>query len=149
MTIAQNTPLLIGATLSAIASLLHVCIIFGGAQWYRFFGAGERMASAATAGSWYPTLVTSGIALLLLAWAAYALSGAGKIPPLPLIKPALCFITSLYLVRGLFIFVVLALIPSKVTPFLVWSSAISLVYGVVHLLGVIQAWNTIGAVIRG
>ncbi|MGQ4584278.1 hypothetical protein [Lysobacter sp. F60174L2] len=36
--------------LNAIAALLHVgCIIFG-ASWYRFFGAGERMAQLASAG---------------------------------------------------------------------------------------------------
>jgi len=40
----RNTFLMIGAALSGLAALLHVgCILFG-APWYRFFGAGEKMA---------------------------------------------------------------------------------------------------------
>jgi len=34
-------------TLSFIASALHIAIIIGGPSWYRFFGAGESMASMA------------------------------------------------------------------------------------------------------
>lgn len=41
---------MLGSGLSAIAALLHVGIIIGGPSWYRFFGAGERMARAAAAG---------------------------------------------------------------------------------------------------
>ena len=40
--------LIAGAVLSGIAGLLHLAIILGGAPWYRFFGAGERMALVTT-----------------------------------------------------------------------------------------------------
>jgi hypothetical protein len=46
--------LLAGAALSAIASALHVAIIFGGPGAYRFFGAGERFAQLDAAGSHVP-----------------------------------------------------------------------------------------------
>ena len=82
----RNLFLVIGASMSAVAALLHVgCIIFG-ASWYRFFGAGERMAQMASAGSWYPAIVTSFIAAMLFTWSLYALSGAGVIPRLPLLR---------------------------------------------------------------
>src|SRR5215208_488965 len=68
--------LLLGAGLSGAASLLHVAIILGGPDWYRFFGAGERMARLAANGSPYPVMVTAGIALVLALWSLYALSGA-------------------------------------------------------------------------
>lgn len=136
-----NTALLIAACLSAIAALLHVGIVFGGAPWYRFFGAGERMASAAAAGSVYPTLVTLGIATVLALWSAYALSGAGVIQALPWRKLALCAITAIYLVRGLAIVPLLAWAPSQATAFLVWSSLICILYGAIHLLGLRQAWH--------
>ena len=59
----RNAFLIAGALLSALAAALHVgCIVFG-APWYRFFGAGERMAQMAIAGNWYPTVVTAVIAL--------------------------------------------------------------------------------------
>jgi len=50
MTTVLNTPLVVAASLIDIAALLYVGIVVGGAQWYRFFVAGERMASAVSAG---------------------------------------------------------------------------------------------------
>jgi putative oxidoreductase len=82
------------------ASLLHLGIIFGGPDWYRFFGAGERMARLSARGSAYPTAVTAGIALTLGLWALYGLSGAGVIRRLSLLRPALVLISGVYFVRG-------------------------------------------------
>ena len=90
-----NLPLLVGSILSAVAALLHGGIIVGGASWYRFFGAGERMARAAAAGRAYPAVVTSFIAAGLALWSGYAASGAGLLVPLPLLKPALMAITGI------------------------------------------------------
>ena len=135
-----NTPLVVAAAFSAIAALLHVGIVVGGAPWYRFFGAGERMASAAAAGRWYPAIVTFGIATVLALWSAYALSGAGIIAPLPLLRWALITITGIYLARGLAVVPLLVFARSRVTPFLLWSSLVCIVYGAVHLLGLSQVW---------
>lgn len=141
MSAETNVTLLVAACLSAVAALLHVGIIIGGAPWYRFFGAGERMASAAAKGSYYPAVVTSGIATVLALWSAYALSGAGIIEPLPLLKWALVVITGAYLLRGLAIVPLLTFARSRSTPFLLWSSLISIVYGAIHLLGLTQVWS--------
>jgi hypothetical protein len=135
-----NALLVVAAGLSTIAALLHVAIIVGGAQWYRFFGAGERMALASAAGRWYPAIVTAGIALVLSVWAAYALSGAGVIQKLPLLKLGLSVITAVYLVRGLAIVPLLVIAREKTTPFLLWSSVICCGYGIIHLLGLTQVW---------
>jgi hypothetical protein len=136
-----NVPLVLAAGLNAVAALLHVGIIIGGASWYRFFGAGERMASAAAKGRLYPAVVTSGIAGVLALWSAYALSGAGIIEPLPLLKLALIVITSAYLLRGFAIVPLLTFARPKSTPFLLWSSLVCIVYGAVHLLGLSQVWS--------
>jgi hypothetical protein len=89
-----------GALLTGAASLLHVAIIFGGPDWYRFFGAGERMARLAARGSFYPTIVTAAIAAVLAVWTLYALSGAGAIRPLPFLRPGLVLIAAVFLARG-------------------------------------------------
>jgi hypothetical protein len=136
-----NKPLVIGALLSGIAALLHVGCIYFGAPWYRFFGAGEEIAQMAEAGSWTPGLVTAGIALVLGIWALYALSGAGAIRRLPLLRTALCTITGIYLLRGLAALPVALLEPQQATAFLWWSSAICLGFGVVHLVGLCQRWR--------
>jgi hypothetical protein len=140
MQAAVNIPLAVGAALSAIAALLHLGIIAGGPRWYRFFGAGERFARAAAQRKWYPTLVTLGIAAVLGAWAAYALAGAGVIGALPMLKTALVGITAIYLIRA-FAYVPLVLAKGgRITPFVVWSSLICFVFGLVHLLGLVQRW---------
>lgn len=90
-----------GGLLTATASLLHLAIIAGGPDWYRFFGAGERMARLAARGSPYPAAITAGIAATLAVWALYALSGAGVIRRLPLLRPALLLIAAVFLGRGL------------------------------------------------
>jgi hypothetical protein len=134
----HNAFLIAGAILSALAAALHVgCIVFG-APWYRFFGAGERMAQMAIAGSLYPAVVTAVIASVLAAWSLYALSGAGVIRALPLLRPTLCAITAVYLLRGLVILPLVAL--GRSTPFWWWSSAICLFIGAVHVAGLSQVW---------
>lgn len=137
---STNLWLLVGAALSAIAAVLHLAIIIGGPAWYRFFGAGEGLARAAEQGQAWPHLVTLGIAAVLAAWSAYALSGAGVLPPLPLLGLGLVVIAAVYTLRGLALFPLLVFAPRQVTPFLVWSSLICLAYGVVHIVGVRQAW---------
>jgi len=89
-----------GALLTGAASLLHVGIILGGPEWYRFFGAGERMARLSARGSFYPTVITACIAFVLGLWALYGLSGAGVIRRLPLLRLALVLIAGVYLARG-------------------------------------------------
>jgi hypothetical protein len=143
MIISYNGWLIAAAALSGIAVLLHVVIVFGGAPWYRFFGAGERMAVDAATGRRYPAVMTSGIAAILAIWAAYALSGAGVLPAFPLPKLGLVAITAVYAVRGLAIMPLLVIARDKATPFLVWSSLICFGYGAVHLVGLIQVWPTL------
>lgn len=136
-----NPFLLASAALSAIAALLHVgCIIFG-PSWYRFFGAGERLAQLAAAGSSVPTVMTAGIATVLSLWAVYALSGAGVIARLPLIRVALCAIAGIYLVRGAAGLVFAAVAPGeRSVAFWVWSSLICLGIGALYLVGTRQVW---------
>jgi hypothetical protein len=141
MTPSYNFALIASAALSAVAALMHVGCIIGGPSWYRFFGAGERMAKAAERGSMYPALVTSGITAVLLVWAAYALSAAGVLPSLPLLRVGIVVITAVYLIRGLVLVPVLIVAPGKATPFVIWSSLSCLGYGAVHLVGVVQKWS--------
>ena len=127
---------------SAVASALHLAIIAGGPRWYRFFGAGEGMARAAELGKWQPVAITVAIALVLAVWAAYAFVGAGAIgdPGLPLLRTALCAITAIYLLRGAVIVPALVRPVTAATSFAIWSSAICVAIGLVHLVGLLRAW---------
>ena len=137
---ARNDQLIIAGSFSMLAALLHIACIFGGPDWYLFFGAGERMARLAEAGAPYPTIVTLVITSVLVGCGLYAFSGAGIIKKLPFLKACLVLITTVYLVRG-----IAGLIAPFVTSdpivhqnsviFWLISSVICCIYGVFYFLG--------------
>lgn len=146
--VKANAFLVGAAILNAIAAALHLgCIVFG-APWYRFFGAGERMAQLAIAGSWYPAVVATAIAVMLCTWSLFALSGAGVIRKLPLVRTVLCLITSVYLLRGTFVLPFMAYFPGRSISFWWWSSAICFAIGMVHLIGLRQVWSRLSGIHR-
>jgi hypothetical protein len=146
-----NGWLVLAGCLSVVASLLHVACIVGGPAWFRFFGAGERMARMAERGEAWPTVVTLGIATVLMVWALYAFSGAGVIGRLPLLRMGLVAISAVYLVRGLVLVPVLlpaqfpGLARAGITPgpFWIWSSAIVLAFGLAYAIGTWTAWSAL------
>ncbi len=139
----HNTVLMTGAGLSFIAAMLHLVVIIGGPSWYHLFGAGKRFVRAAEAGKRCPTLITLGIAAILAGFGLYALSGAGFLPPLPMLRPLLCVITLVYLIRGVAGPVVLR--GTGRSPIFIWTtSGICLIYGLCHLVGSAQMWQLMG-----
>lgn len=135
--------LLAGAILSFAAAILHIGVIIGGPDWYRFFGAPEEYAIAAARGSVFPAIVTLGIASVLAIWGVIALSGAGLFARVPLLRTALITITTIYLLRGAVLIPAFLYVPYPEGAFDYWSSAIVLVYGLVHLAGLRLAWPSL------
>jgi hypothetical protein len=140
-----NRLLVAGGSITAVAALLHVAIIIGGPNWYRFFGAGEQMARLAARGSIYPAIITASIAAILGVWALYAFSAAGAIRRLPLLRLGLTLIAAVYLARGILgVPVVLFAddpyanqLKAKMT-FMVVSSAICVFLGLCYAVGAVQ-----------
>ena len=126
--------ILIAGVLSLLVAILHIAIVVAGAEWYRFFGAGEQMAKMAEQGSLIPAIVTLAIALVFAIWAAYAFASAGIIAKMPLQKIALIAISSIYILRGLVV-VVLIFKPMLASSFNIWSSLVSLAIGLLYAYG--------------
>lgn len=132
--------LILAAIGSFAVALLHVAIIFVGASAYRYFGAGD-LVPLAEQGSAVPALITSVLVVLFAVWGAYALSGAGVIRPLPLLRVALVLIAAIYTLRGLL------LVPELIQlargglaePRMAVFSAVSLAIGVLYLAGVVSS----------
>ena len=135
--------LIAGGWLSVIAALAHIGCIIGGPDWYRFFGAGEDMARAAARGDLYPTLITLGIAAMLLIWAGYAFSGAGWLPRLPLLRTGLVVISAIFLLRGLVFVPINLWRPHYSQGFAITSSLIVLVYAAAYGIGTMRAWKSL------
>ena len=140
----MNYYLVAAGCLSALAALMHVgCIVFG-ASWYRFFGAGEQMASMAEQGLLKPTIITSFIVVVVLSiWALYAFSAAGLVMRLPVIRIALIVITMMYIVRGVAGFYFVANPMGRSPEFWIWSSVICVSIGMLHLIGLKQQWSSL------
>jgi len=139
-----NPWLIAGGWMSLVAAVVHIACIFGGPDWYRFFGAGEPIARAAERGSWVPPLMTLAIASILAIWAAYAFAGAGRLPRLPLMRTALVAISAIYLARGLIIIYPPLFNRSDLSwAFMLWSSLIVLAMGIMYAIGTWRAWPTL------
>ncbi|AWB65486.1 hypothetical protein C2869_03125 [Saccharobesus litoralis] len=141
----RNYWFILAGCLSIAASLLHIACIIGGSDWYRFLGAGEQMAQMAERGEITPTLITLFISGVLATWGLYAFSAAKFIPRLPLLKFCMLAITAVYCIRG-FGGLIVALFPNSYQvqhlgiEFVVWSSLICAIFGVVHIVAVKLAW---------
>ena len=143
MSTLSSTALTIGAALSASAAIAHLACIALGPSAYRFMGAGEKMARAVEAGRIKPTVVTLAISAVLLGWAAYALSGAGVIGPLPLTKLALLAITAVYIARAVAFPLLRPAFPENSATFWYVSSGICLVIGLLHAVGLASGWSAL------
>jgi hypothetical protein len=132
--------LLVGGALSAAAAVLHLVVIWYGAPAYRYFGAGERLATMAANRSPWPGILTFGIAATLAGFAAYAFAGAGMLK-LPWTRAVILAIGALYAARGLALAPV-ALIQRGASRFDVVSSLAALVMGIAYLAGALLSGPT-------
>lgn len=138
----------IAGILSFLTSALHIAIIFGGPEWYRFFGAGENAAMQAEQGSISLIISTLFLAVVFAVWGLYAWSGSGILPRLPFLRTCLILITFVYCARGLAGFIVPFVsshprIAQLSVRFMMWSSFISLCFGLVYLKGIWDRWSSL------
>lgn len=137
---SRNVPLMLAGLATFLASAFHLVCIAGGPEWYLRMGAGEAMASMATQGHWYPTVVTMFIAAVLAIWGLYAWSGAGLIRRLPLLRTCLAAIAAVFLVRGLAFVTLQVYFPGNSMTFWYASSGICLGIGLLYAAGLRQSW---------
>ena len=131
-----NIFLILGGIGSALVAILHVFIIYFGASAYRFFGAGEEMAIMRENGSLIPDLITAFIVIVFIGFSIYAFTAAKRLNRhLPFLKFGLIAIASIYLIRGLALPFLLIFTPEKIAPLILWSSLISLSFGLCYAIG--------------
>jgi hypothetical protein len=121
------------AVLDAAAAVAHFACIFWGAPGLRLLGAGERLAQQAEAGHCYPPVISAAIGALLSLLAAYALSGAGLLDPLPGLRPVLVLAGAVFLARAAAAPWLRPFFQGNSAMFWIVSSAICLALGLLHL----------------
>lgn len=127
-------------------ALLHAAMIFMDPWIYAYFGA-PQLGRAKAAGYSYPDLMAAGLVLIFAAFGAYALSGAGRIRRLPLLRIGLVLIGMVFTLRGLVLIPELAGLASgaDVPPRMAFFSLVSLVTGVAFLAGTRSRWRQMKA----
>jgi hypothetical protein len=133
----------VGVTATA-GALLHIAIIFGGPDWYAFFGAPQALVELARSGHPRAPITTLVIVAILAVFAAYAFSGAGTIRRLPLLRLGLACIGAVLILRGLLFVPLILWRPNalaricecrSVDTFIVVTSALCLLLGIGYALG--------------
>jgi hypothetical protein len=136
-----NIPLVFGSVLSLSAAVLHFACIPWGVDGFKFLGAGEPIIRMSASGHWYPPFIAFSIGSVLSVWSAYALSGAGMLPPLPHLRWVLVGISAIYLLRAVAFPLLKPAFPGNSNAFWLMTSSICLFIGLVHLIGLIQVWE--------
>jgi hypothetical protein len=136
--------LLVASAASFSLVLLHFAVIVVGAPAYEFFLAGKRMVDMSQEHALTPTLVTGALAAVFAVFGVYALAGAGVLQ-LPATRVLVAAIGCVYTLRGLLIVPEAVMVrfldrPARALIF----AAISLLIGVVHLVGVARRWRLLG-----
>ncbi len=133
--------LLVASAASFALVLLHFGVIVAGAPAYEFFLAGRQMVEMAQEHALTPTLITGGIAFVFAVFGVYGLAGAGFLH-LPATRVLVAAIGCIYTLRGLLIVPEAIMVrfldrPARALIF----AAVSLLIGVVHLVGVARRWR--------
>lgn len=138
--------LTLAAALCFGIALLHAAIIFMDPYAYGYFAA-PQLGRAKAAGYWYPDVMTAGLVVIFATFGAYALSGAGRIRRLPLLRVALVLIGAVFALRGLVLFPQLAQLAAGTgaPPRMAVFSLVSLVTGVAFLAGTRSRWEWLRA----
>lgn len=126
--------------MSALVAVLHFACIVIGAPAFRLLGAGDRLAVMAERGHWYPSALALGIGAAFSVCAAYALSAAGVLPPLPMRRTVLGLFTGVLFFRALAFPLLRSVFPWNSTAFWLVTSSICLLMGMLHLVGLKQVW---------
>lgn len=132
--------LIAGAAASFALVVLHFGVIVAGAPAYAFFLAGDQMVDLAKVHSLVPTLITGALAFVFAVFGSYALAGAGFLA-LPATRVLVAAIGCIYTLRGLLIVPEALMVHFMDRPVrALFFAAISLVIGLVHLVGVFRRW---------
>ncbi len=137
--IQKNTLLVIGGWFSIAFAVFQISGIWWPASAIRWFGGPAEMSVTRPV---IYALLCLVVGLGVAVFGFYALSGAGKVARLPLLRTMVTTVTVVYLLRGLLLFPQLPTIIRYPT---LWRfaefSLISLIVGFVHLGGLVKLYR--------
>jgi hypothetical protein len=130
--------LILVALIATFTALAHLSCIFLGPSCYKAQLAPSEIIQSAIDGTFLAPVSTVVISALFLLCAVFAVSGAGFIKKLPLLKPVLISISGLCLVRGIVTIPFSFLFPEMVSTFSIVAGFIWFLSGILYLYGFIH-----------
>ncbi|MEJ2612574.1 MAG: hypothetical protein P8179_21570 [Candidatus Thiodiazotropha sp.] len=127
--------LILVALIATFTALAHLSCILLGPSCYKAQLAPSEIVQSATDGTLLAPVSTVVISALFLLCAVFAVSGAGFIKKLPLLKPVLITISGLCLVRGVVTIPFSLLFPEMVSTFSIVAGFIWFLSGILYLYG--------------
>ena len=138
----SQSVLVLAGIISFILAIFQAVIAFS-PSWSLYFGAPEFLVSNIR------LLITTGlvVAVIFAIFGLYAMSGAGYLGRLPLLRWALLAIGCLFILRGLLVIPECMILPGAAPspPQAIVSSLVALGIGIVYLIGVIGNWTRMKA----
>jgi hypothetical protein len=130
--------LLIAASIALITAVAHLSCIFLGAKCYEAQMAPAQIIQSSIEGTLLAPIGTLFISLLFFTCTLFALSGAGYIRKLPLLKTALISISVLCIVRGIITIPLSFIFPEMVTSFSIIAGCIWFFVGGLYFYGYVN-----------
>lgn len=131
----------LGGYINIFIAISHLIGFIWAEQAFQFFRIAKKMEELAALHSSFPFLLTLFVSMIFFTFGLYGLSADGKFRKLPLLKPVVFFIASLYLLRGVLELVGLAMRGTNIFISLVYSF-LALFIGLLFLLGGLKKWKT-------
>lgn len=142
--------LFLAGVAACAGAVVHIAIIFGGPDWYAYFGAPRGLVEMARAGNLRAAISCVVIAALLAVLAAYAFSAAGVIRRLPFLRIGLASIAAVLILRGVAFIPLIIWRPTalsgicdcrSVDTFIIVTSGLCLAMGIAYALGAVVVPN--------
>lgn len=135
----------LAAAIALVGVAIHLAAIFGGADWYAYFGAPPVIVESARAGTWLAPVSCAVIAGLMGLCAAYACSALGVIRRLPLQRFMLGAMASVCLIRALILIPLAVNHPQLRNPFEIGAAIVWGLAGIGFAAGWMMATRSLGA----
>lgn len=130
----------LGGYINIIIAIGHIVGLFWAEQMFQVTGIGEPMRELSAIHFTLPYLLTIFVAIIFFIFGLYGLSADDKFKKLPMLKPAIFTIASIYILRGLGeLLVTIVRGTASITE--TTYSLIALAIGLLFLIGGIIKWK--------
>jgi hypothetical protein len=127
--------LIVAALISVSTAVAHMSCIFLGPECFSAQMAPPQVVESARNGTWLAPIGTIFISAIFLIFGLYALSGAGIVRALPLLKLGIYTIATLCIIRGVLPLQLWVRYPEKVNTIVFYTGITWLVTGLLFLFG--------------